>query len=99
MRKLSRTMPLSFARSEAAGYGGFSHPVASTTAAVRWAGAAGGAIGTAGGVCTTAGVGGAGCTRNRICTPGGGKKRGGGGGGVGGGGGGGWALRGGGVAC
>src|SRR2546427_7123911 len=89
MRKLSRTMPLSFARSEAAGYGGFSHPVASTTAPVRWTGAAGGAIGTAGGVCTTAGMGGAWRTRNRIFTPGGGKKRRGGGGGLGGGGGGG----------
>src|SRR2546428_5248264 len=89
MRKLGRTMPLSFARGEAAGYGGFSHPVASTTAPVRWTGAAGGGIGTAGGVCTTAVMVGAGCTGTCICTSGGGMNGGGGVASLGGGGGGG----------
>src|SRR2546425_8043989 len=89
MRKLSRTMPLSFAGGGAAGYGGFSHPGASTTAPVRWTGAAGGGIGTAGGVCTTAVMVGAGCTGTCICTSGGGMNGGGGVASLGGGGGGG----------
>src|SRR5205085_7971109 len=59
MRKLSSTVPVSFARREAGGYSGFSHEEASTTGGVL-AGAAGAGGGGVGAITAGAGGGGVG---------------------------------------
>src|SRR5436190_10365685 len=81
IRKFSCTTPVSFARKAAAGYGGFSHALASTTAAVFTgargfsgagaAGAAGGGIGSVGFTAVTAVIVGV-VTGTCTCTSGGG---------------------------
>src|SRR2546429_8429973 len=79
IRNLKRTVPVSFARRAAAGYGGSSHNLSLNTGGVR----------TSGGLFVTAVGGGARATRARTVPPGGGREGRGGGGSVGGGGGGG----------
>src|SRR6267143_1497274 len=80
MRKLRRTIPVSFARSDAGGYAGFSHVFASTTAGVRY---------SSGGLTVVTAVIAGADTGTCTCTSGGGMYGGGGIASLGGGGGGG----------